>query len=234
MQASGVAPRRKPAWREFQFVQDRRSEGVSWKVLATMLGVSDLTARRRYLHRDAGGEKIARAWAEHGPEAKALIDLLLQETCAAGALTVYLVMIQRQLAAMAVDQDAQDLVRGVLDEAFEAVQPDVPAPSPPPPHVVVATPPVMIDGTGTPARKPGLRVIVERVAAETGVAADLILGDERTRDVTAARDFYCWAARAGGYTLDAIGKAAGGRHHSTILTAIRRHEMRRAQQGSAA
>lgn len=77
---------------------------------------------------------------------------------------------------------------------------------------------------------PATRVVMARVAAETGIEPFTILHGRSPRHVR-ARDRLCWMIReSGSYSLPEIGRLIG-RHHTTVLEAIRRHQAREAANG---
>ena len=70
--------------------------------------------------------------------------------------------------------------------------------------------------------------IIADVAAETGVAVEDIRGPGKTESVLLARDEVVRRAREAGHSAPKIGRALGGRDHSTILAAEKRARQRRA------
>ena len=78
---------------------------------------------------------------------------------------------------------------------------------------------------------PGVARMVEicrEVAKKHGMPVAYIIGDARTRDVVVARHEAIWrCAMETGYTMARIGRHFGGKDHTTIMNAIRRHEERR-------
>ena len=67
---------------------------------------------------------------------------------------------------------------------------------------------------------------LEEVAKAMRARSDLLRSPLRERGIVRQRDEAAWRLRESGMTLVAIGRALGGRDHSTILSAIRRHETR--------
>lgn len=64
--------------------------------------------------------------------------------------------------------------------------------------------------------------IVRAVARAAGVSASDIRGQRRTRDLVRLRWAVAWLARARGVSYPQIGRALGGRDHTTIIHGIRR------------
>lgn len=60
-------------------------------------------------------------------------------------------------------------------------------------------------------------VILEAGCRATGVSAADIRGPRRDRFLVLRRKFICRKMRAEGYSLKAIGRALGNRHHTTIM-----------------
>lgn len=82
-----------------------------------------------------------------------------------------------------------------------------------------------------PARR--IRAIAEEVAARHGYEVKDLIGPSRYKRLCAARFEAMWLARrerrADGlylYSMPQIGRFFGGRDHTTVLNAIRRHEER--------
>lgn len=76
---------------------------------------------------------------------------------------------------------------------------------------------VPADGQALPA----LDAVVLRVAAAYRLPAHLLVADGRMRSVMDARQVAMWVARTGGgWPLKVIGRALGGRDHSTIAHGI--------------
>lgn len=74
-----------------------------------------------------------------------------------------------------------------------------------------------------PQRRPLLREILRAVEAETGVGIKDLTSKSRRRHIVRARWLYFWCSRhVTGRSLPAIGRACGGRDHSTVLNGIRR------------
>lgn len=67
--------------------------------------------------------------------------------------------------------------------------------------------------------------VVAAVALETGVPAREITGGQRHGPLLRARFMSAWLARRlTGHSLPVIGRAMGGRDHTSILSALRRME----------
>lgn len=68
--------------------------------------------------------------------------------------------------------------------------------------------------------------VMEAAARITGVTAEQIRGLSRRSDIVAARHIAMWLARrlAPQASLAAIGRALGGRHHTTVMHGIRKVE----------
>ncbi len=68
---------------------------------------------------------------------------------------------------------------------------------------------------------PALDTVVQRVAAAYSLPAHLLAADGRMRSVMDARQVAMWIARTGGgWPLKSIGRALGGRDHSTVAHGI--------------
>jgi chromosomal replication initiator protein len=67
-----------------------------------------------------------------------------------------------------------------------------------------------------------LREILVIVGSECDIDPDLIRGSSRYRGHTGARHIAIWLARnATGLSLPELGKAFGGRHHTSVLYSVR-------------
>jgi len=64
--------------------------------------------------------------------------------------------------------------------------------------------------------------IVRAVARASGVSSSDIRGQRRTRDLVRLRWAAAWLARANGASYPQIGRALGGRDHTTIIHGVRR------------
>lgn len=64
------------------------------------------------------------------------------------------------------------------------------------------------------------REVVAQVAAETGVAVELITGENRRPKTARARHIVCQRLRERGYSLTKIGRLMQ-RHHTTVLHSLR-------------
>ena len=64
------------------------------------------------------------------------------------------------------------------------------------------------------------REVIAQVSVETGVAVDLIIGENRRPKTARARHIVCQRLRERGYSLSKIGKLMQ-RHHTTILHSLR-------------
>lgn len=64
--------------------------------------------------------------------------------------------------------------------------------------------------------------IIEQVAAATGAPAWMIRGRQRHPALTAARAAAVRALRAEGFSWPEIGRALGGRHHTSVMWLARR------------
>lgn len=68
------------------------------------------------------------------------------------------------------------------------------------------------------------QVILDEVARKHGIPTRKIIGTERSRDLLPARYEYIYRLRTElGWSLPQIGRRCGGRDHTTILNALRRH-----------
>jgi len=75
---------------------------------------------------------------------------------------------------------------------------------------------------------PSVEVVLEAVAEEYGLDPNEILVRTRRQPVAIARQLVMYLLRiTTPLTLEAIGQAAGGRHHATVIHAIRSIEGRR-------
>lgn len=74
------------------------------------------------------------------------------------------------------------------------------------------------------------RQVIARVAAEHGVPSTMLTGNRRTRQAYVARQQAMWEIRRERphLTLKVIGRAFGGRDHSTISHGVRAHAARMA------
>lgn len=96
------------------------------------------------------------------------------------------------------------------------------------------TPPVERDLAPPPVRfRRPIEVIAEEVAAKHQVTVEALRGPSRQPAIVAARQEAFWRAsqvlKADGrprYCGPAIGLFFGGRHHTTVLHGVRRHEQR--------
>lgn len=70
------------------------------------------------------------------------------------------------------------------------------------------------------------RALVDYVASSHGIHVDDLCGADRRADLVRVRDEAAWLLRSTGAPLKSIGRALGGRDHSTVLVAIRRFEAR--------
>ena len=72
---------------------------------------------------------------------------------------------------------------------------------------------------------PAVGELVDFIADEFSISATEIYARRRLAEPTAARDIVAWLARhLTGYSLPQIGRALGGRDHSTIISAVKRVE----------
>jgi chromosomal replication initiator protein len=89
-------------------------------------------------------------------------------------------------------------------------------------------------GDAPPARTPTVREIQERTAAAFGTSVDALVSPSRIASVAWPRQVAMYLARElTGETLPAIGRAFGGRNHTTVLHAQRRAAARMAEDSSA-
>lgn len=73
----------------------------------------------------------------------------------------------------------------------------------------------------------GSRQIIEETATKYEVSVAEIKGRRKDKFIIKARHEVCYRLyRERGYSLKQIGKIVGGRDHTTVLLAIRRHELR--------
>jgi hypothetical protein len=80
------------------------------------------------------------------------------------------------------------------------------------------------------ARRPTLHSILNEVARRHGLSSDVLRGPRQDHPALFARHEAIWRMyRAGLWSRVHIGKFMGGRDHSTVSNAIRRHEERRAE-----
>jgi chromosomal replication initiator protein len=71
---------------------------------------------------------------------------------------------------------------------------------------------------------PAISAIQEAVCDHTGVTVAELVSGRRDRRVVVPRMTAMWLARWANYTFPVIGDAFGGRHHTTVLSAVRRIE----------
>lgn len=76
------------------------------------------------------------------------------------------------------------------------------------------------------ARSPA--VILDRVSARFVCTRDELIGRDRHSHVAHARQVAAWLLRRSGWSYVEIGRALGGRHHTTIMYAIEKIERERA------
>lgn len=94
------------------------------------------------------------------------------------------------------------------------------------------TPPLPYDHCGPAlprAERITMREIIKQVAAKHGVTVTDIISERRPKPVVIARHEAMWRCKQETTnSLPAIGRAFGGRDHTTALAAIRKHEWRMA------
>jgi len=75
--------------------------------------------------------------------------------------------------------------------------------------------------------------ILDAVGARFGVTWDELLSKSRIAHIVAARHVASWLMRRSGMSYPAIGRALGGRDHTTAMAAVARveAELRRAPEG---
>lgn len=66
-----------------------------------------------------------------------------------------------------------------------------------------------------------LHSIIDTVAVAYGVPPGLLRSKSQEQRYTRARHVACYVANQHGYSLPQIGRAMGGRHHTTILHSVR-------------
>jgi hypothetical protein len=71
------------------------------------------------------------------------------------------------------------------------------------------------------ARRDILRVLAERVAGLNGITETRLAGRNRSGNEVHARKMFAQVAREFGFSLPEIGRALGGRDHSTIIAMLR-------------
>ncbi len=77
------------------------------------------------------------------------------------------------------------------------------------------------------ATRPTIDAVLRAVEVTFEVDRAVLVGRDRTRDTAHVRQFAMLAAyRLTDATLEAIGRALGGRHHPTVIHGIQRVEMR--------
>lgn len=84
---------------------------------------------------------------------------------------------------------------------------------------------------GLPSAKLSIAEIMKAAETVTGFTPADLCG--KTRDPQVVRDEAMLIANECGYSSTRIGRAFGGRDHSTVLTAIKRAKSRRARQAFA-
>jgi chromosomal replication initiation ATPase DnaA len=82
--------------------------------------------------------------------------------------------------------------------------------------------------------RPKVWQIVERTAKLTGTPVRAIVGECRAREYTRPRFAAALVAHRSGYSSPMIGRCLGRRHHSTILSAIKRARKWEAEDASFA
>lgn len=76
------------------------------------------------------------------------------------------------------------------------------------------------------------RQIVREVCEKHGVSLTEIVGNRRAKDIVAARHEAFWRlSRETLMSLPRIGYRMGGKHHTTVLHGIRKHELKMTQAG---
>jgi hypothetical protein len=122
-------------------------------------------------------------------------------------------------------------------EAFERQMLDRPEP----PYVDLGWPPYTPvapydDCAGTPTRKAPItmREIVREVARKHGVSVNDIVSERRPRAVVLARHEAMWRCKQETTcSLPQIGRAIGGRDHTTVLHGVRMHQERMSEGANA-
>lgn len=81
--------------------------------------------------------------------------------------------------------------------------------------------------------RPSMQSICEEVARKHGVSIDELRSHRRHKEVIAARHEAMWRCRHETLaSLPMIGRALGGRDHTTILNGVRKHAARLAKGGT--
>jgi len=75
-------------------------------------------------------------------------------------------------------------------------------------------------------RVPMMDEIIEKVAAKMGVTSEEIKGPVKLKRLYRARRVAMWACRQQGIPYAVIGEHFGGRDHQTVLSAVRKVEVK--------
>jgi chromosomal replication initiation ATPase DnaA len=73
------------------------------------------------------------------------------------------------------------------------------------------------------AERDTIRAIAEAMALAAGLTLDDMTGRDRTHHVSHVRQAVMHQAHLAGHSTGAIGRALGGRDHSTVVTGIKAH-----------
>lgn len=200
------------------FIKFQRSRGMSWGAIGGMLGVSASAAEGRF--RSGQNADVRRAiWAEYGPDAEALVAMLKSEGRPGMVLAVYMITLQRHLAAMAPKETR---------EALEAADPTWPKPRSDAQELAPVAPrlrPLPASGRG-----PGvLQALAEAVAKDANITVDELINGGREPRLTSPRWRFMAEATEARYTTTEVGAFLGcdrstvsyGRKHHLSRQAIR-------------
>lgn len=74
--------------------------------------------------------------------------------------------------------------------------------------------------------------IVDRICRACGVSQQAVFFGGKQREVALARQAVCyWARRRTDLSLPEIGRLMGGKHHTTVLSSIRKYPDKRIKEG---
>ena len=79
---------------------------------------------------------------------------------------------------------------------------------------------------------PAIQSIIRRYSEAHQIPLRQLVGQDRRRAVSDVRQAAMWEASRAGYSVSEIGRALGGRDHSTIAHGITAHGLRMAAQAA--
>lgn len=136
----------------------------------------------------------------------------MTSTSATAPALAYLTRRRAGLLAELAEVDAA--LASVRSAPIDPADKDLLKPSPPPLSLAELA-------AGLPSTLP-VRDVVRAVAAHYGVRPGDLAGRKRTARLSEARAIVAQLCRRGGHSFAEIGRALGGRDHSTVLVAARR------------